>query len=170
MGGWRFPIWEGMPFREDSMRYAHNFSQQRRGLNLHIEPTKRERKSNYSVDSYFKETMRVGPSKPDKGPKIPRAPKQVTMYVLNDYTFSPSWLPVQSRLPVFRPSAGSPPGPRDGSSQSTLLLFSWVTSTNTVILIAFEWDRSICPRARARRDTRTDWSWTKGSPRIHWYR
>ena len=43
--------------------------------------SKRERKLNYSVDSYFKETMRAGPSKTEKAPKIPRAPKQIQMYV-----------------------------------------------------------------------------------------
>jgi SWI/SNF-related matrix-associated actin-dependent regulator of chromatin subfamily A member 5 len=43
---------------------------------------KRERKTNYSVDGYFKETMRAGPSKPDKPAKMPKAPKQVNVYVL----------------------------------------------------------------------------------------
>jgi len=42
---------------------------------------KRERKTNYSVDGYFKDAMRVGPSKQEKAPKLPRAPKQVQMYV-----------------------------------------------------------------------------------------
>ena len=41
--------------------------------------SKRERKLNYSVDSYFKETMRAGPSKTEKAPKMPRAPKQIQM-------------------------------------------------------------------------------------------
>ena len=43
--------------------------------------SKRERKSNYSVDNYFKDTLRAGPSKFDKAPKIPRAPKQIAMFV-----------------------------------------------------------------------------------------
>lgn len=43
--------------------------------------SKRERKSNYSVDNYFKDTLRAGPSKVDKAPKIPRAPKQIAMCV-----------------------------------------------------------------------------------------
>jgi SWI/SNF-related matrix-associated actin-dependent regulator of chromatin subfamily A member 5 len=43
--------------------------------------SKRERKTNYSVDSYFKDTLRAGPSKTDKAPKIPRAPKQIAMCV-----------------------------------------------------------------------------------------
>ena len=45
--------------------------------------SKRERKTNYSVDSYFKDTLRAGPSKTEKGPKLPRAPKQVQMYVFD---------------------------------------------------------------------------------------
>jgi hypothetical protein len=47
---------------------------------------KRERKTNYSVDGYFKETMRAGPSKPDKPAKVPKAPKQVN---INDFQFFP---------------------------------------------------------------------------------
>jgi SWI/SNF-related matrix-associated actin-dependent regulator of chromatin subfamily A member 5 len=43
--------------------------------------SKRERKANYSVDNYYKETLRVGPSKTEKAPKLPRAPKQIQMYV-----------------------------------------------------------------------------------------
>jgi SWI/SNF-related matrix-associated actin-dependent regulator of chromatin subfamily A member 5 len=41
--------------------------------------SKRERKTNYSVDGYFKETMRAGPSKTEKVPRAPKAPKQVSM-------------------------------------------------------------------------------------------
>ncbi len=48
--------------------------------------SKRERKSNYSVDNYFKDTLRAGPSKPEKAAKIPRAPKQIAMFV-----YSPSY-------------------------------------------------------------------------------
>jgi len=47
---------------------------------------KRERKTNYSVDGYFKDAMRVGPSKQEKAPKLPRAPKQVQ---INDFQFFP---------------------------------------------------------------------------------
>jgi SWI/SNF-related matrix-associated actin-dependent regulator of chromatin subfamily A member 5 len=43
--------------------------------------SKRERKTNYSVDSYFKDTLRAGQPKTDKAPKIPRAPKQIAMWV-----------------------------------------------------------------------------------------
>ncbi|KAI0049929.1 hypothetical protein FA95DRAFT_1514892 [Auriscalpium vulgare] len=68
--------WEGEDFRPG--RKALNFNP----LSL----SKRERKLNYSVDSYFKETMRAGPSKLEKGPKLPRAPKQIQ---LQDFQFFP---------------------------------------------------------------------------------
>lgn len=41
-----------------------------------IEPAKRERKQNYSIDSYYRDAMRTS-SKPAQ-PKAPRAPKQVS--------------------------------------------------------------------------------------------
>ncbi|THH20194.1 hypothetical protein EW146_g1133 [Bondarzewia mesenterica] len=69
--------WEGEDFR----------SGQRKPLNLNmLSLSKRERKLNYSVDGYFKETMRAGPSKTEKAPKIPRAPKQIQM---QDFQFFP---------------------------------------------------------------------------------
>ena len=43
--------------------------------------SKQECKSNYSVDNYFKDTLRAGLSKMDKAPKMPRAPKQIAMWV-----------------------------------------------------------------------------------------
>lgn len=61
--------WEGEDFRS------------KKGLNLQLALSKRERKTNYSVDSYFKETMRGAPANKEKGPKMPRAPKQISMYV-----------------------------------------------------------------------------------------
>ena len=58
--------------------YLHLTHQQRKALNLNIiSLSKRERKSNYSVDTHFKDTLRAGTSKKDKEPKLPRAPKQV---------------------------------------------------------------------------------------------
>ncbi|KAF7309662.1 hypothetical protein MIND_00337300 [Mycena indigotica] len=66
--------WEGEDFRAG--RKALNF-------NL-LSLAKRERKSNYSVDSYFKDAMRTTGAKPEKGPKLPRAPKQIT---LQDFQF-----------------------------------------------------------------------------------
>jgi len=58
---------------------------------LWIEPAKRERKTNYSVDGYYKEAMRIGQPKSDK-PKVPRAPKQLNMFV-----FLRSHLPLHER-------------------------------------------------------------------------
>lgn len=64
--------WEGEDFRGGG----------RKTLNLNmLSLSKRERKMNYSVDSYFKDTLRVGPSKTEKAPKMPRAPKQIQMCV-----------------------------------------------------------------------------------------
>ncbi|EPS99425.1 hypothetical protein FOMPIDRAFT_161571 [Fomitopsis schrenkii] len=69
--------WEGEDFR----------SGQRKSLQLNpLALSKRERKLNYSVDSYFKDAMRAGPSKTEKAPKIPRAPKQIQ---LQDFQFFP---------------------------------------------------------------------------------
>lgn len=42
-----------------------------------IEPSKRERKTNYSIDSYYRDAMRTGPSRAT-GPRAPRAPKQLS--------------------------------------------------------------------------------------------
>ncbi|KIJ54005.1 hypothetical protein M422DRAFT_201104 [Sphaerobolus stellatus SS14] len=53
-----------------------------------LQPSKRERKGNYSIDGYYKEAMRVGP-KTEKGPKQPRPPKQV---MIQDYQFYPKEL------------------------------------------------------------------------------
>ena len=51
-----------------------------------IEPAKRERKGNYSIDQYYRDNMKVGgSSKPDK-PKVVRPPKQVH---INDFQFFP---------------------------------------------------------------------------------
>jgi SWI/SNF-related matrix-associated actin-dependent regulator of chromatin subfamily A member 5 len=62
--------WDGEDFR----------SGQHKPLNFNpLSLSKRERKLNYSVDSYFKETMRAGPSKTEKAPKLPRAPKQISL-------------------------------------------------------------------------------------------
>ncbi|KAH8101052.1 hypothetical protein DFH11DRAFT_1668995, partial [Phellopilus nigrolimitatus] len=38
--------------------------------------SKCERKMNYFMDAYNKETMRVGPSKTEKAPLLPHSPKQ----------------------------------------------------------------------------------------------
>jgi SWI/SNF-related matrix-associated actin-dependent regulator of chromatin subfamily A member 5 len=88
--------WEGEDYRAGA-KMALNMSL--------LAPSKRERKSNYSVDSYFKDTLRAGPAKVDKGPKVPRAPKQVTVYVFRHTSLACSiCLPMactQTRLPVL---------------------------------------------------------------------
>jgi len=63
-----------------------DFKGQRIG-SLWIEPSKRERKANYSVDSYYRDAMRVT-AKPT-APKAPRAPKQVTV---SEWQFLPKRL------------------------------------------------------------------------------
>jgi hypothetical protein len=70
-----------------------------------LELAKRERKTNYSVDGYFKETMRAGPSKTEKAPRIPRAPKQIAMYVYSSYEGHMLTAIMQQRLPVLPSSA-----------------------------------------------------------------
>ncbi|KAF8505126.1 HAND-domain-containing protein [Hysterangium stoloniferum] len=50
-----------------------------------IQPSKCERKGNYSIDGYYKEAMPIGP-KTEKAPKQPRPPKQV---MVQDYQFYP---------------------------------------------------------------------------------
>jgi len=80
--------WEGEDFRAGVMNLFLNISptcidiniQQKKNLNFNLlSLSKRERKSNYSVDNYFKDTLRAGPSKVEKTVKIPRAPKQIAM-------------------------------------------------------------------------------------------
>ncbi|KAJ7355421.1 SNF2 family N-terminal domain-containing protein [Mycena albidolilacea] len=84
--------WEGEDFRTG----------QRKTLQFNLlSLSKRERKSNYSVDSYFKDAMRTGPVKTEKGPKLPRAPKQVQV---QDFQFFPAELSVlqERELAVHR--------------------------------------------------------------------
>ncbi|EMD32673.1 hypothetical protein CERSUDRAFT_118698 [Gelatoporia subvermispora B] len=101
--------WEGEDFR----------SGQRKTLQFNpLSLSKRERKLNYSVDSYFKETMRAGPSKTEKAPKIPRAPKQIQ---LQDFQFFPSRLAelqeqelaAHKRLNDISATLRDPAGPED---------------------------------------------------------
>ena len=61
--------WEGEDFRAGRKTLQFN------PLSL----SKRERKLNYSVDAYFKESMRASSSKTEKAPKMPRAPKQLQL-------------------------------------------------------------------------------------------
>jgi SWI/SNF-related matrix-associated actin-dependent regulator of chromatin subfamily A member 5 len=80
--------WEGEDFRSGvGSRHAcyvcaYRFVKAKKTLNFNLlSLSKRERKTNYSVDSYFKDTLRAGPAKTDKAPKMPRAPKQIAMCV-----------------------------------------------------------------------------------------
>ncbi|KAG2747915.1 hypothetical protein P692DRAFT_201914389 [Suillus brevipes Sb2] len=55
----------------------------------------REWKAYYSVDNYYKETLRVGPSKMEKAPKLPRAHKQIQ---IQDFQFfDPTLAQLQER-------------------------------------------------------------------------
>lgn len=101
--------WEGEDFR----------SGQRKQLTLGLlSLSKRERKSNYSVDNYFKDTLRAGPSKPEKAAKIPRAPKQIA---IQDFQFFPPELAqlqerelaVHKRLNGIVATPREPQGPED---------------------------------------------------------
>ncbi|KAI9566285.1 SNF2 family N-terminal domain-containing protein [Boletus coccyginus] len=101
--------WEGEDFRSGG----------RKALNLNmLSLSKRERKLNYSVDSYFKDTLRAGPSKTEKAPKLPRAPKQIQ---IQDFQFfDPALAQLQEReLAVFKRLNGiaatvrEPQGPED---------------------------------------------------------
>ncbi|KAI5120574.1 hypothetical protein M0805_002524 [Coniferiporia weirii] len=65
-------------------------NRQNLGMSL-LSLSKRERKLNYSVDAYYKETMRAGPSKTEKTPRVPRAPKQLN---LQEFQFFPDRLQV----------------------------------------------------------------------------
>ena len=54
--------WEGEDFRPGRKRLVLN----------PLEPSKRERKTNYSVDAYYKDAIRARPSQKEKMVKIPR--------------------------------------------------------------------------------------------------
>ncbi|KAK7030739.1 SNF2 family N-terminal domain-containing protein [Favolaschia claudopus] len=97
--------WEGEDFRTG--KKALNF-------NL-LSLSKRERKSNYSVDSYFKDAMRTGPVKTEKGPKLPRAPKQISV---QDYQFFPAELSVlqERELAVHKRLNGIPATVRESTA------------------------------------------------------
>ncbi|THG99294.1 hypothetical protein EW026_g3037 [Hermanssonia centrifuga] len=101
--------WEGEDFRTG----------QRKALQFNpLALSKRERKLNYSVDAYFKESMRAGPSKTEKTPKLPRAPKQLQ---LQDFQFFPPRLAelqerelaAHKRANEIQATAREPQGPED---------------------------------------------------------
>ncbi|KAH7886369.1 SNF2 family N-terminal domain-containing protein [Phlebopus sp. FC_14] len=87
--------WEGEDFRAG-----------RKGLNFNmLSLSKRERKTNYSVDNYFKDTLRPGMPQKEKAPKMPRAPKQIQ---IQDFQFfDPALAQLQEReLAVFKRQNG----------------------------------------------------------------
>ncbi|KAJ9071139.1 chromatin remodeling complex Adenosinetriphosphatase [Entomophthora muscae] len=73
-------LWEG-----------EDYSNKRKGISTlgqkWIQPAKRERKANYDVDNYYRETLRVS-AKPS-APKTPRPPRQAQIY---DFQFFPKGL------------------------------------------------------------------------------
>ncbi|KAF9516064.1 hypothetical protein BS47DRAFT_1371876 [Hydnum rufescens UP504] len=97
--------WEGLNF-EDLSNFkseaniqtweGEDYQTKRKTIGLNwIQPSKRERKGNYSIDGYYKDAMRAGPSKVDKIPKAPKPPKQL---VIQDHQFFPPALgPLQER-------------------------------------------------------------------------
>ncbi|KAG8895645.1 hypothetical protein FRC00_007177, partial [Tulasnella sp. 408] len=66
---------------------GEDFQKKKKGM-FFLEPAKRERKGNYSIDSYYKEAMRRE-TKPEKLPKALRAPKQIHIW---DHHFAPAGL------------------------------------------------------------------------------
>ncbi|KZW00246.1 hypothetical protein EXIGLDRAFT_639641 [Exidia glandulosa HHB12029] len=77
--------WEGEDFRPGRKQLK----------GLWIEPTKRERKGNYSIDKYYQEAMRGGSSKAEKVPRAMRLPKQVQV---SDFQFcSPRFDELQTK-------------------------------------------------------------------------
>lgn len=75
-------VWEGEDYSNKRKPDAANL-----GINW-INPAKRERKANYDVDNYYRETLRVGPPK-SSAPKPPRPPKQPQIH---DFQFFPQEL------------------------------------------------------------------------------
>ncbi|EJD52770.1 SNF2 family DNA-dependent ATPase [Auricularia subglabra TFB-10046 SS5] len=77
--------WEGEDFRGGKHKLK----------GLWIEPTKRERKSNYSIDKYYQEAMRGSSTKVEKAPKAMRLPKQIQVA---DFQFcSPRFVELQTK-------------------------------------------------------------------------
>ncbi|KAK8861335.1 hypothetical protein IAR55_002154 [Kwoniella newhampshirensis] len=74
-------------FKSESMVNSwegEDYTTKRKNL-IWIEPAKRERKGNYSIDQYYRDNLKTGGPKVDK-PKIIKAPKQVH---INDFQFYP---------------------------------------------------------------------------------
>jgi len=60
---------------------GENYGDKKRKVGLNwIQPAKRERKMNYSVDNYYKEAMNNGkPKDKENASKAPKPPKQIAM-------------------------------------------------------------------------------------------
>nr|XP_031859137.1 uncharacterized protein CI109_005487 [Kwoniella shandongensis]KAA5526209.1 hypothetical protein CI109_005487 [Kwoniella shandongensis] len=74
-------------FKSESMVNSwegEDYTNKRKNL-IWIEPAKRERKGNYSIDQYYRDNLKTGGPKVDK-PKVVKAPKQVH---INDFQFYP---------------------------------------------------------------------------------
>ena len=85
--GRRGVLWEGQSIAISSEMETDG---QHKKTMLWIEPAKRERKGNYSIDQYYRDNMRVGgPATKSDKPKVPRPPKQVH---INDFQFYPARL------------------------------------------------------------------------------
>ncbi|KAJ1930665.1 chromatin remodeling complex Adenosinetriphosphatase [Tieghemiomyces parasiticus] len=84
-----------------------------------IEPAKRERKANYSVDEYYREALRTTAAKP-AGPPRPPKPKQITAH---DFQFYPPGLRplLDKEIYFYRKSIGykvPPPAAGEGDEGS----------------------------------------------------
>jgi SWI/SNF-related matrix-associated actin-dependent regulator of chromatin subfamily A member 5 len=85
--GRRGVLWKGM---STSPQVSTGADEKHKKTMLWIEPAKRERKGNYSIDQYYRDNMRVGgPATKSDKPKVPRPPKQVH---INDFQFYPARL------------------------------------------------------------------------------
>ncbi|KAG8920929.1 hypothetical protein FRC03_005426 [Tulasnella sp. 419] len=83
---------------------GEDFQKKKKGIGLFLEPMKRERKGNYSIDAYYKDAMSKAP-KAEKAPKPIKAPKQVHIW---DHHFAPGGLDALQRreMAVYRRTAG----------------------------------------------------------------
>ena len=101
--------------------YDPDCHMQRQNLSLDLlsSLSKRERKLNYSVDAYYKETMRAGPAKTEKAPKLPRAPKQLNLFV----TLSLSSVKLSNPyVPTGKSSSSTHPVCKNCKNENTMLI------------------------------------------------
>ena len=108
-------------FRDESMGTyqfeGEEFGEKRKpGMGIWIEPSKRERKQNYSIDDYYRDAMRTT-SKP-AAPKAPKAPRQVPTA---EWQFYPARLIElqECETAAFQRSIGyKVPKPEDGNAEA----------------------------------------------------